>query len=125
MTIFCTSSVVCTKATASGGDPGFQVWSLPCCSRTACAVVSRSPSASLISAIACAVLFRLSTAVSAICPRPFRSAIARDINRNRKNCDGLRQPPHELHTQGGGPVDRLQRPFQHGLLQCHFRSRRR
>jgi hypothetical protein len=47
-----TSSVVCAKATASGDAPGFHVRSLPCCSRTAADVDSRSPSSPAISAMA-------------------------------------------------------------------------
>src|SRR5262245_788198 len=58
-TMCCTSSVDFTKATASGGAPGTQVWSLPCCSRTAWAVESRSPRIALTSATAWVTLFLL------------------------------------------------------------------
>jgi hypothetical protein len=47
-----TSSALRTNATASGGAPSFQVWSLPCCSRTAADKERRSPSNCLIDSIA-------------------------------------------------------------------------
>jgi hypothetical protein len=47
-----TSPVELANATASGGAPGFQVRSLPCCSRTAGEVESRSPSTAAISSMA-------------------------------------------------------------------------
>src|SRR4029450_12838445 len=111
--MLCTSSVDFPKATASGGPPGAHVWSLPCCSRTASAVESRSPSIALISAMAWVTLFflviaypgYLSSAVS-VCyrfqkldPRPFSNIPGKD--------DVLPGPFRKLGPQDRGPMGRL------------------